>query len=82
MRIDHLMRFSPIMLVGIVLIVLGIAAFAYQGISYTTRENIVNLGPIQASVDTKKTIPLPPLLGGLMLAGGLVLVMVGAKKSS
>jgi uncharacterized membrane protein len=76
------MRFSPIMLLGVVLIVLGIAAFAYQGITYTTRENVVNLGPIQASVDTKKTIPLPPLLGGLVLVGGIVLVMVGAKKSS
>jgi uncharacterized membrane protein len=80
-RIDHLMRFSPIVLVGIVLILLGIAAFAYQGITYTTRENVVNLGPIQASVDTKKTIPLPPLLGGFMFVGGIVLVMVGAKNS-
>ena len=74
------MRINQIMLVGIVLVVLGIAAFAYQGITYTTRENIVNLGPIQASADTKKTIPLPPILGGLVLVGGIALVAVGAKK--
>ena len=75
------MRINPIMLVGVALIVLGVVAFAYQGITYTTRENIINLGPLQASVDTKKTIPLSPLLGGLALVGGIVLVVVGAKKS-
>jgi uncharacterized membrane protein len=75
------MRIKPTVLLGIALIVLGIVAFAYQGITYTTRENVVDLGPIQASVDTKKTIPLPPILGGLVLAGGIVLVMAGTKKS-
>jgi hypothetical protein len=76
------MRLNPIMLVGIALIVLGIVAFAYQGISYTSREKVIDIGPLQASVDTKKTIPLSPLLGGLAPAGGIVLVVVGAKKSS
>ncbi len=75
------MRINPIMLVGVALIVLGIVAFAYQGITYTTREKVIDLGPLQASVDTKKTIPLSPLFGGLALAGGIVLVVVGAKKS-
>ena len=76
------MRINPITLVGIALIVLGIVAFAYQGITYTSREKVIDIGPLQASVDTKKTIPLPPILGGLLLAGGIVLVVVGAKKSS
>ena len=76
------MRTNPIMLVGIVLIVLGIVAFAYQGITYTSREKIIDIGPIQATADTQKTIPLPPILGGLMLVGGVALVIVGAKKSS
>ena len=75
------MRIKPTVLLGIALIVLGIVAFAYQGITYTTREKVIDLGPIQASVDTKKTIPLPPILGGLVLAGGIVLVMAGTKKS-
>ena len=76
------MRINPITLVGIALIVLGIVAFAYKGISYTSREKIIDIGPIQASADTQKTIPLSPLLGGLALVGGIVLVVVGAKKSS
>ena len=75
------MRINPITLIGIALIVLGIVAFAYQGITYTSREKIIDIGPIQATADTQKTIPLPPLLGGLVVAGGIVLVMVGAKKS-
>jgi uncharacterized membrane protein len=72
---------KQITLVGIALIVLGIVAFAYQGITYTSREKIIDIGPIQATADTQKTIPLSPLLGGLVLAGGIVLVIVGAKKS-
>jgi hypothetical protein len=76
------MRINPITLVGIALIVLGIVAFAYKGISYTSREKIIDIGPIQATADTQKTIPLSPLLGGLALVGGIVLVVVGAKKSS
>ena len=75
------MGMKQITLVGIALIVLGIVAFAYQGITYTSREKIIDIGPIQATADTQKTIPLPPLLGGLVLAGGIVLVLVGAKKS-
>ena len=75
------MRINPITLVGIALVVLGIVAFAYQGITYTSREKIIDIGPIQATADTKKTIPLSPLFGGLALVGGIVLVVVGAKKS-
>lgn len=75
------MRINPITLVGIALIVLGIVAFAYQGITYTSREKIIDIGPIQATADTQKTIPLSPVLGGLALVGGIVLVVVGAKRA-
>ena len=51
-------------ILGIALILLGVVAFAYEGISYTTRENVIDLGPLQATVDKKETIPLPPLVGG------------------
>ena len=67
-------------MIGIVLIVLGVVALAYQGITYTTREKVIDLGPIQATAETEKTIPLPPVLGALALVGGIVLVVVGAKK--
>jgi uncharacterized membrane protein len=75
------MRINPTV-VGIALIVLGMVAFAYQGITYTSRETVLDIGPIQATADTQKTIPLSPLLGGLVLVGGIVLVVVGVKKSS
>ena len=67
-------------IIGIALIILGVVALAYEGISYTTQEKIIDLGPLKATVDKKETIPLSPLLGGLALAGGIVLVLVGAKK--
>jgi hypothetical protein len=65
---------------GIVLIVIGVVSLAYGGISYTKREKVIDLGPIQATADRQKTIPLPPLLGGLALAGGVALLIAGAKK--
>lgn len=68
-------------MIGIVLIVLGVVALAYQGITYTTREKVIDIGPIEATAETKKTIPLSPVLGGLALVGGIVLVVVGARKS-
>ncbi len=67
--------------VGIALIILGVLALAYQGITYTTREKVIDLGPLKASVDKEKNIPLPPIVGVLALAGGVVLVIVGARKS-
>jgi uncharacterized membrane protein len=75
------MRINPITLVGIALILLGIVAFAYQGITYTSREKVIDIGPFQATAETEKTIPLSPVLGGLALVGGIVLVVVGAKKA-
>jgi uncharacterized membrane protein HdeD (DUF308 family) len=72
---------KPVTLVGIALIILGVLALAYQGITYTTREKVIDLGPLQASVDKKKSIPLPPIVGAVALAGGVVLLIVGARKS-
>ena len=68
-------------ILGIALIVLGLVAFAYQGITYTTRENVIDLGPLQATVDKKETIPLPPLVGGLALVVGIALLIVGIRKA-
>lgn len=68
-------------LAGIFLIVSGIVALAYQGITYTTREKVVDFGPIQVTADKTKTIPLPPILGGIALVGGIVLLVMGSKKS-
>lgn len=72
---------KPIMLIGLVLIVLGIGALAYRGITYTSHEKIIDIGSFQASADIQRTIPLSPILGGLSLVGGIVLVIIGRKKS-
>ena len=72
---------APAMLIGIALIALGLIAFVYQGITYTTREKVVDLGPLKITAQKEKTIPLPPILGGLALAGGIVLVVVASRKS-
>jgi hypothetical protein len=72
---------KPVTILGIALIILGFVAFAYQGITYTSRENVIDLGPLQASVDKKETIPLPPLVGGLALVGGVALLIIGIRKA-
>jgi hypothetical protein len=71
---------KPATLIGIVLIILGVVAFAWQGITYTTTERVVDLGPLKVDAKKEKTIPLPPVLGGLALAGGVILVAVGARR--
>jgi hypothetical protein len=66
-------------LAGIVLIILGIVSFAYQGITLTTHKKVVDVGPIHATKDQKHTLPLPPVLGGLLLVGGVVLLVSGQR---
>jgi hypothetical protein len=72
---------KPISLVGILLVVVGALALAYQGITYTHREKVLDLGPIHATEDKKEQIPIPPILGGLALVGGIALLVVGARKT-
>jgi hypothetical protein len=73
---------KPVTLVGILLVILGALALAYQGISYTSQEKILDVGPIHATAETHKRIPLPPILGGLMLVGGVGLLVMGARRKS
>jgi hypothetical protein len=67
--------------VGILLIVLGVIALAYQGIHYTTQKKVLDIGPIQATKEEHKTIPLPPIFGAVALIGGIALVFAGGKSS-
>ena len=71
---------KPKTIIAIILIALGITTFAYQDITYTTREKVVDLGPIQVTSETTKTFPLPPIVGGIALVGGIVLLVMGGKK--
>ena len=68
-------------LFGILLIVIGIAAFGYQGISYTTREKTIDLGPVQVTTEKTRTLPLPPIVGAIALVGGTVLLALGDKRT-
>lgn len=65
---------------GIVLIIFGVFVFASEGITYTKTEKVFDIGPIEATAKHKKTIPISPIAGGVAVAAGLVLVIVGAKR--
>jgi len=73
---------KPTILIGILLIILGGLALAYQGFTYTHRERVLDVGPIHATADKQDHVSIPPILGGLALLSGVVLVVLGAKKSS
>jgi uncharacterized membrane protein HdeD (DUF308 family) len=66
--------------VGVILIVLGIIALAYQGITYTTSEKVVDLGPLKVEAKREKTLPLPPLVGAAAVIGGVILLAVSARR--
>ena len=63
-----------------ILIILGIVALAYQGVSYTKKDKVVDLGPLKVETEKKETIPLPPVLGVVAVVGGIVLVAVSARR--
>jgi uncharacterized membrane protein HdeD (DUF308 family) len=65
---------------GIVLIVVGVIALAYGGISYTREKKVIDIGPIEATTKTRETIPLPPVLGAAAIVGGIALIVVSARK--
>lgn len=71
---------KPLMLTGIAFILLGILGLSYNRISYTSKEKILDIGPIEATAEKEKSIPLPPLLGGLVLVAGIGLVAAAYKK--
>ena len=73
---------KPVSIVGIALIVLGLVALVYQGITYTSHETVIDIGPLHATADRQKTLPLPPVLGFLALAGGVALLVSGARKTA
>jgi len=68
--------------VGIILIVLGVLALVYQGIQYTTREKILDIGSVKVTANTKRTIPLPPIVGGVALVAGIVMIVLDRRKTS
>jgi uncharacterized membrane protein HdeD (DUF308 family) len=65
--------------IGVILIVLGLIGLAWGGFSYTTREKVVDIGPIHATRDETHNVPLPPVLGALALIGGIVVLVYRRK---
>ena len=66
--------------IGAVLIALGLVALVYQGITYTSRDTVIDIGPLHATADRQKTLPLSPVLGFVAVAGGLLLLVAPARK--
>ena len=74
---------KPAGILGIILIVVGIIALAYGGYtSFTTKENVAKLGPVEINKEEERRVPIGPIVGGLCLAGGIVLVLAGNKKTA
>jgi uncharacterized membrane protein YidH (DUF202 family) len=73
---------KPISWVGVLLIVVGALVLAYQGINYTRQKKVLDMGSMHVTTETHERIPLPPILGGLALAGGIVLVVMGARNKA
>lgn len=71
---------KPIAIVGLLLIVIGLAALVYQGITYTTRDTVMNFGPIEATAERQKTIPLPPVVGVIAVGAGVVLLTTSMRR--
>jgi hypothetical protein len=67
-------------LVGIILIILGVLALSYQGIRYTTQEKLIDIGPLKVTTTEKKTIPLPPIVGGVAIVAGIALIFAERRK--
>jgi hypothetical protein len=72
---------KPTVLAGIVLIVLGLAALAYEGFSYTSRETVLDIGPLKATAERTRTVPLPPIFGVVAVVAGVALAIAGSRKS-
>jgi hypothetical protein len=72
-------RLSLMKIAGIILIILGVLALAYQGIRYTTREKLIDIGPLNVTTTERKTIPLPPIVGGAAVIAGIALILADRK---
>jgi drug/metabolite transporter (DMT)-like permease len=71
----------PAVVVGILLIIIGVAGLAFGGFSFTRKEKVLDVGPIEASADKKESLPVPPVLGALAIVGGVVLLASSARRA-
>jgi len=73
------MRLKPLAIVGVLLILVGVAALVYQSVTYTSRETVIDIGPVHATADRERTLPLPPLVGIAVVAGGVALLVASMR---
>jgi hypothetical protein len=71
----------PAAIVGLILIVLGVLGLALGGFSFTQKEKVLDVGPIEATADEKESVPVPPLVAVLAIVGGVVLLATSARRS-
>jgi len=67
-------------LIGIVLVIVGLVSLIWGGISWTRETTVVDIGPIEARTQERETLPLPPILGGIALAGGVLLLVTSRRR--
>jgi hypothetical protein len=72
----------PLAIVGVLLIVVGLAALVYQSITYTSRETVIEIAGLHATADRQKTVPLPPVLGIAAVGGGVMLLIAAVRKNA
>jgi hypothetical protein len=73
---------KPVTWTGILFVIAGVLALAYRGITYTRQEKVLDIGPIHATKETHEQIPVPPILGGIALVGGIALLVIGARQKA
>jgi len=75
------MRNSALVVIGVILIAAGAMGLFYRGVPYTSRDVVIDVGPLKATAESNKTWPIPPLVGGLAVVGGVFLILTGARKA-
>ena len=68
-------------IIAVLLIAIGLVSLLWGGISWTREKTVIDLGPIEAKTRERQTIPMPPIVGGLLLAGGVVLLLMGSRRA-
>lgn len=79
-RVTDLPETPPMRIIGVILIVLGALALIFQGITYTRERQVIDVGPIEATAEEERTIPVPPVVGALLMVAGVALVWVGGRR--